>query len=336
MRDFNKFKAYFKDGTLNSKDNIIFFYLNRKILYFMFIISSFGVSINYFSKPIYYESKCVLLTSSNNVKKNTLLGGLSEINSNSNDDLQNVYNVDFFTILLNNSTFLNQLLQSNITYKNTLIRFDDYIANYSIINNFDFLRYKLLKYKRPKITVIKSQEYINIVKKMLTISKDDNLYTVSVRTDDKFVTKQILKILIDNFELYTINLKKQREQEKLNNFKLRIIEQKKLLNESLRKLSEYKDLLFNVNLESIKTNLLILQNDFNINQATYNSLVTQYDQFLITTKNAPSLFTIFEPISEPIVVPEPSLYTLLLLAFVVSAIFFTLSVIFMSYIVKWK
>ena len=65
---------------------------------------------------------------------------------------------------------------------------------------------------------------------------------------------------------------------------------------------------------------------------TLNSLINQYDQYNVTTKNILDLFTIIDPITDAEPKYGPNFLTQLLLSFIISAIIYILIVILASYI----
>jgi hypothetical protein len=332
MKDIKQFFNYFDKESLSEKDKIIFFYLNRKIFYSFIIISFLIISFNHIFQPEKFEAKCVILSNTADNKKNSITNPFGDISTLQNNDLQNIYNIDFFNTLLKNKPFLINLLQNKINYKNKLISIDDYYSFFAINNSLENIKYETFEIKRKKTTNIEFESNISNLKNCLSMNKNDNQYIVSVITDNPLVSKQILQILVNELVTTTVNYRKKIEKDKLDKFQNRINEHTEFVNESIKKLSKFKDSIFNVNIESKKSKLLILQNDYSLKQATLNSLINQYDQYNVTTKNILDLFTIIDPITDAEPKHGPNFLTQLLLSFIISAIIYILIVILASYI----
>jgi hypothetical protein len=139
----------------------------------------------------------------------------------------------------------------------------------------------------------------------IKLTINGNQLILNVKMPEAWLSAQATQLVLDKLIKYVTKYKTGKQLETLNFLEARTAEAEQAYKRNQQRAAGFRDNNYGVIYQSIQSQEQVLQNEFTLSFALYNSLATQLQQARIQLKKDTPLFTLIEPVYVPSGPSEP-------------------------------
>ncbi len=316
----------------------------------------FALGLTYIlTSPDEYTTTSKLLMEQSNGINSKALGGLASITGLGNLGIGNQNNEalppELIPELVMESDFLKQLLYEKVFLQEV----NDSISLVHFVNEYEKhnFYYHLARFPNKLKSIFSSNENLDVdnneepishedeailafdtkerktiaqLKTRIEVEKEERLLIIQTKMPEPLASAQLNEILSRFLKEYLTKIILDKEVKNFEFIKERTQEAKSRVEETQKKLANFRDGNRGINSQLLKTEEDRLLADFNLEFSLYNSLAQQMEQTRIKVQNATPLMTVFQKPQLPTSPSEPKFFLLsivfLVLGGIVGVLFF--------------
>ena len=148
---------------------------------------------------------------------------------------------------------------------------------------------------------------MELLKSQLSINVNDKegYITLSAKMPEAQAVADLVKNAQNLLEAYVIDFKIQKSQSQLSFIKTRYLEKENDFKKVQESLAVYSDRNQGVNTARAKTQLMLLQSEYDLAYSVYSELAKQLETQEIKVKEDTPIFTVIEPVFVPLKISAP-------------------------------
>lgn len=163
----------------------------------------------------------------------------------------------------------------------------------------------------------------------ITLMQTGSQISLTVKMPEAWLSAQATQMVLDKLIVYVTKYKTGKQLDNLNFLEARTHEAEAAYKANQQKVAGFQDNNYGVVFKSVQSRQQLLQNEFELSFALYNSLATQLQQARIQLKKDTPIFSLLEPVYVPSGPSEP-VASKIIVTYVFIGVFIGVAIIFLQ------